>query len=353
MRRIINVAAIVLIAAALAPAAFSFSILGHRIIALRVLEDARRNPHLYPQFFKTINANARLVPYFVAGSEAADFRIAGPKIQDSTHYEHPGLWMKTLLTTARTDEEKAYAWGWVTHFGADLHCHSYLERKGLNYCDAGVNHIVFETTMDAMIGQEYQKLGQYAGVGTVTHPEPFLRGVMNAVAAVKTSTTGDYGSYMKRLTTRCGAPVKLTSSSQPLKLTWDAYMPLLAPWTQGKSALEPFRLIEAFYPSSTTTTARAAEQEFRRLASTAASSDVQQWSLDLANAISKKAGYDLSKRFVANNAEIVGLYGLVSGNVINALSAADTALRQNTAAAWSAIDRNFDTGESVKDPSLK
>src|SRR5262249_12083501 len=94
-----------LLLAVTAPRASAFSILGHRIIALRTWEDARKNPSRYPKSFVLLvnsKAQEQLKAYFLGGSEAPDLgALPGqlPVIQDNTHYAHPGLWIRAMFET--------------------------------------------------------------------------------------------------------------------------------------------------------------------------------------------------------------------------------------------------------------
>src|SRR5258708_30101049 len=211
--------------------AHAFSLLGHRIIAQRVLAEVRQHPGDYDSFLTRVAADATLAQYFLAGTEAPDLGALPaqhPAVQYSTHYEHPGLWAKTLFTTATTDAERAYAWGWIVHMGADRRVHQWMDAQGLNYCEGPLAHVVFEAAMDALIAHAYAAQGEFTNTRRATHATRLLLDTTTTVASSSVPITPAYAAYLDRLHRRCTqkplAPsTGITTSWQEVDMASDAF----------------------------------------------------------------------------------------------------------------------------------
>jgi hypothetical protein len=334
MRRALG---LMLLLACVTPA-HAFSLLGHRIIAQRVLADVRQHPADYDPFLTRVAADATLTQYFLAGTEAPDLGALPaqhPAIQYSTHYEHPGLWAKTLFTFATTDAERAYAWGWIVHMGADHHVHQWMDAQGLNYCDGPLAHVVFEAAMDALIAHAYAAQGAFTNTRRATHATRLLLDTTTMIAKSSAPITPAYAVYLDRLRRRCAqkqlAPsTGITTSWEEVDLASDAFDLVKTAQLYGATvADETQQLARQLHAVSTTATSPFARTLAARLAS----------ALDTLHPLA------LAGLRTADNAELVGLYGFAGGPIRQALDAARNA-------DWHALDHNLDTGEAVYDPAL-
>lgn len=100
---------------------------------------------------------------FLAGSAGPDMGVfpgGVALISDLAHYERSGELCKALVAEARTDRQRAYAWGWVAHVMADQVLHpvinrgvgSYLNNDPVNEIAYAANpcaHVQVELGLDA------------------------------------------------------------------------------------------------------------------------------------------------------------------------------------------------------------
>lgn len=334
MRRALGI----LVFLACATPARAFSVLGHRIIAQRVLADIQQHPGDYDPFLARVANDALLTQYFLAGTEAPDLGALPsqhPAIQYSTHYEHPGLWAKTLFTTATTDAERAYAWGWIVHLGADRHLHAWMEAQGLNYCDAPLAHVVFEAAMDAVVAHAYAAQGAFTNTRRSTHATRLLLTTTTIIANNSVPPTPGYAAYLATLHHRC-TPRSLAPSTG-----------ITTSWQEVDAAGTTFDLVKTLQLAGATAadeTQRLA-QELRTISTNATSPFARAFAARLASALGDAHPLLLAGFRTADNAELVGLYGFAAGPIRQALEAARTG-------DWDALDRNLDTGAPVHDPAL-
>jgi Mg-chelatase subunit ChlD len=186
--------------------ACAFSILGHRIVAMRVLQAAQGNPSAYPPFLSRISHDKTLTAYYLGGTEAPDFgalcQIQKPNIQYSTHYNHPALWIKLLFENACDDNELAYAWGWVVHEAADLQIHPWMDANGLNFCEVGPLHAVFEFGIDASVGAGLAECKPYNTPSASIQSDRLLKQVHQQVSAAALHSA-TYDDYIRSVNQRC------------------------------------------------------------------------------------------------------------------------------------------------------
>ncbi len=133
VHRILVVSLSVLLLAKVAPAS---GIPGHVCAATRILA---ANPGL-----------ARLVagqrPAFLTGAAGPDiaFVASDPKDRSApgteSHYDRTGDLCVSLLREARTDAERAFALGWITHWLTDIHVHTLVNAYGGNWEEIKRHH---------------------------------------------------------------------------------------------------------------------------------------------------------------------------------------------------------------------
>jgi hypothetical protein len=91
---------------------------------------------------------------------------------DMLHYRKTYEFGASLWRNAKTDQERAYALGWMTHLGTDVVGHSYVNEKcGGPFRLHWQRHHVIETHMDAYVyGREFGSQSQYQSLcGAAQH----------------------------------------------------------------------------------------------------------------------------------------------------------------------------------------
>ncbi len=75
---------------------------------------------------------------------------------DMLHYRETGIFGKTLIELAESEEEKAYAYGYITHIATDFVGHGYVNQiVGAPYRNAVQRHVVVENFMDTWAFHQY------------------------------------------------------------------------------------------------------------------------------------------------------------------------------------------------------
>ncbi|MEM2554799.1 MAG: zinc dependent phospholipase C family protein, partial [Nitrososphaerota archaeon] len=75
---------------------------------------------------------------------------------DMLHYRYTGLFLKNLIENARTEAQKAYAYGYATHIATDLIGHGYVNQiVGGPYRTQVQRHSLVEYFIDAWVFREY------------------------------------------------------------------------------------------------------------------------------------------------------------------------------------------------------
>lgn len=75
---------------------------------------------------------------------------------DMLHYRYTGLFLKNLIENARTEAQKAYAYGYATHIATDLIGHGYVNQiVGGPYRTHVQRHSLVEYFIDAWVFKEY------------------------------------------------------------------------------------------------------------------------------------------------------------------------------------------------------
>ncbi len=75
---------------------------------------------------------------------------------DMLHYRYTGLFLKNLIEDARTEAQKAYAYGYATHIATDLIGHGYVNQiVGGPYRTQVQRHSLVEYFIDAWVFREY------------------------------------------------------------------------------------------------------------------------------------------------------------------------------------------------------
>lgn len=130
----------------------------HLVLADRVLEEWRSEPAAAP--FDPYAPH--LVNAFHQGAFGPDlgyFPGGHPFLSDLAHYVRTGDLTRSLLRTARTPAERAFAWGWLTHVLGDQAIHPLVgcavgeflhgERAFMSACADLVSHVRVEVGLDA------------------------------------------------------------------------------------------------------------------------------------------------------------------------------------------------------------
>jgi hypothetical protein len=131
----------------------------HVLLAHRTLERWRRTPSAAP--FRP--GAPGIEQHFLHGALAPDmgfFPGSDTWISKLVHGTHSGTIARALLQRARTDAERAFAWGWVTHILADVEVHPLVNEAAIgllelegndqpNRHERDVAHVRVEIGLDA------------------------------------------------------------------------------------------------------------------------------------------------------------------------------------------------------------
>lgn len=321
----------------------AFSILGHRIVAMRVLNEVRRNPSDFPPFLHTIARDPTLTAYYLGGSEAPDLgalcRLQRPNIQYSTHYEHPGLWIRLLFDSAQTDIERAFAWGWVVHQGADLGIHPWMDSQNLNYCEHQWLHPLFEIAIDSTVGAGLAECEPYKKPELALNAVDLLRRVTSQVSRATAHSTpyDDYVAGIHRRCSKCGAESREWSGIESGRR---AYFDL-------GIATGQFDVVKAFELSSGQQLVDKAvlRATVRKVGHTADSPTLKNIATALGDALESGRTASCSAIGADAAAELAAFYSVTGNDMSSRLWSA-------ARAEWQELDRNFDTGIAVSDPAL-
>ncbi len=93
----------------------------HFLLARRVFDGWTSMPIRAPFAPSAVTRNAFL--HGAVGPDMGYFPGADPLISQRAHHLRTGALCRALVQQARTDEERAFAWGWVTHVLADVAVH--------------------------------------------------------------------------------------------------------------------------------------------------------------------------------------------------------------------------------------
>jgi hypothetical protein len=132
----------------------------HYLLALQVADRWTLRPEAAPVSLAVPAARNA----FLAGALAPDmgyFPGGEPLLTDLCHYVCSAGLVRVLVRTARSDVERAYAWGWATHVLADVLGHPIVNRAAaelklgdrghsLSYHDDPVAHVRVEMGLDAV-----------------------------------------------------------------------------------------------------------------------------------------------------------------------------------------------------------
>lgn len=114
---------------------------------------------------------------FLHGSLGPDmgyFPGADPLLAQLAHHARTGAFCRALVGEARTDLERAFAWGWVTHVLADVAVHPLVNeacgelaagvRTPLWGAEVAVAHLRVETGLDAAYHARHSELARLGGL---------------------------------------------------------------------------------------------------------------------------------------------------------------------------------------------
>jgi hypothetical protein len=113
----------------------------HVLFALEALERWQRSPSLAP--FDASSAASRNA--MLQGALAPDmgyFPWGDSGLSDLTHTARTGRVARELLRMARTDEEKAFAYGWLSHILADVEVHPLVNAEAARLVSGGGTSLI-------------------------------------------------------------------------------------------------------------------------------------------------------------------------------------------------------------------
>ncbi|HYR08185.1 MAG TPA: zinc dependent phospholipase C family protein, partial [Longimicrobium sp.] len=128
------------------------------------------------------------------GPDMGYFPGADPLLAELAHHARTGAFCRALVGEARTDEARAFAWGWVTHVLADVAVHPLVNeacgelatgvRTPLWGAEVAVAHLRVETGLDAACHARHPELARLRGLPAL---DP---GVFHAVRCAYLHTYG-------------------------------------------------------------------------------------------------------------------------------------------------------------------
>lgn len=106
---------------------------------------------------------------FLAGTLGPDFGLfpgGDPRVSAIAHRRRTGELLRALLAGARTAEQEAFAWGWLTHVLADVAIHPLVNRAAAQRAEAEGrlytlhDHVSVEVGVDAWFGWRHRRLAR-------------------------------------------------------------------------------------------------------------------------------------------------------------------------------------------------
>jgi hypothetical protein len=111
------------------------------------------------------------------GPDMGYFPGADPLLAQLAHHARTGAFCRALVGEARTDVERAFAWGWVTHVLADVAVHPLVneacgermlgERTPVWGAPAAITHLRVETGLDAAVHARHPELAEFRGLAAL------------------------------------------------------------------------------------------------------------------------------------------------------------------------------------------
>lgn len=160
----------------------------HTLLGARILDRWRHSPSVSP----LPADDASLAAVFLAGSIGPDMGLypGGRRLfSDLAHYVRTAQLARALIREARSDVERAFAWGWLTHVVADVAIHPIINigagelrgRGPLTYADDPQAHLMIEVGVERLFHGRWQK----AGIGRLPRlPDALIDFVVRACDAV-------------------------------------------------------------------------------------------------------------------------------------------------------------------------
>ena len=138
----------------------------HTLLALRVLDRWRESPSTAPWPVQ----DSALSDVFLAGSIGPDMGLypGGNRLSsDLAHYGRSGQLARSLIREARSNTERAFAWGWLTHVLADVKIHPLINLAAgiargcspITYADDPQAHLMVEMGVDGGWYSHWRKAG--------------------------------------------------------------------------------------------------------------------------------------------------------------------------------------------------
>jgi hypothetical protein len=108
------------------------------------------------------------------GPDMGYFPGADPLLAELAHHARTGAFCRALVHEARTDLQRAFAWGWVTHVLADVAVHPLVNeacgeltlgtRTPLWGAEVAIAHLRVETGLDAACHARHPELAELRGL---------------------------------------------------------------------------------------------------------------------------------------------------------------------------------------------
>lgn len=311
---------------------------------MRVLQTANDNPSAYPPFLSRIFADKTLTAYYLGGTEAPDFgalcRVQKPNIQYSTHYEHPALWIRLLFENACDDNERAYAWGWVVHEAADLQIHPWMDAIGLNSCDVGPLHTVFEYAIDASVGAGLAEWKPYNTPDASIQADRLLKKVMQEVSGAGRFSAA-YDDYIRGVYQRCtSCRVAPGDANSPVQTgAFDYFGAGMVSFSA-----DAFAVYEMANGEKTASRPGVVDA-IKAIGDTTDSATVRAIATALMDSVKSSNTVSCTSIGPTATSEVGQFYDVGGEKMRKALSAA-------ARGDWTQLDHNFDTNVEVNDPAL-
>lgn len=121
--------------------------------------------------FQPCDATRNAFLHGALGPDMGYFPGADPLLAELAHHARTGAFCRALAAEARTDVERAFAWGWVTHVLADVAVHPLIneacgelmlgERTPVWGAPAATAHLRVETGLDAAYHARHPELARF------------------------------------------------------------------------------------------------------------------------------------------------------------------------------------------------
>jgi Mg-chelatase subunit ChlD len=245
-----------------------------------------------------------------------------------------------MFENACDDNERAYAWGWVVHEAADLQIHPWMDSNGLNFCDVGPLHTLFEFGIDAAVGAGLAECKPYNTPSASIQSDRLLKEVQQQVSAAGIHSAA-YDDYIHSVYQRCtSCKVVAVDTASPVQTgAFDYFNVGMASFSLDAFAVYEMAKGEEIVRKSGMVDA------VKAIGDATSSPTVRAIATALIDSVKSANAASCTSIGPTATSEVGQFYDVGSEKMRRTLAAA-------ARSDWKQLDHNFDTNAEVNDPAL-